>query len=131
MRIWGRAGGQFPVYHINGTMEDSPDLNSTGRFYLNIADKLVQLNVNMTPDASQNLRMVGTIPNARSASFDFWRDYEEFRIVDVAYYLRMNHSRLITSQLLWRPSIKTEIKVWKGFTDIYYGPSLMLINILE
>lgn len=65
----------------------------------------------MTPDASQNLYMLGAIPDARSASFDLWRDYEEFRIVDVAYYMRMNHSRLLTSQLLWRPKMKYEIKV--------------------
>lgn len=100
---------------MNGTLEDSPDINATGRFYLNIADKLIQLHVNMTPDATQNLRMLGTIPNARSASFDFWRNYEDIRVVDVAYYLRMNHSRLITSQLVWRPTIKTEIRVSKHF----------------
>lgn len=115
IRLWGKAAGQYPVYHINGSLEDSPDLNATGRFYMNIADKLVQLHVNMTPDASQNLLMVGTIPNARSASFDFWRDYEEIRVVDVSYYLRMNHSRLITSQLVWRPTIKAEIKVCRLF----------------
>lgn len=105
------------MYHINGSMEDSPDMDATGRFFLNIADKLILLNVNMTPDASQNLRMLGTIPNARSASFDLWRDYEEIRVVDVAYYLRMNHSRLITSQLIWRPTIKAEIKV---FAPLYF-----------
>lgn len=112
MRVWGKAAGHFPVYYINGSFEDSPDMNSTGRFYLNIADKFIQLNINMTPDASQNLRMLGTIPDARSASFDLWRDYEDIRVVDVAYYLRMNHSRLVTSQLIWRPKIKAEIKVY-------------------
>lgn len=99
------------MYRVNGSLENSPDLNSTGHFYLNIADRLIRLDVNMTPDASQNLRMYGTIADARSASFDLWRDYEDIRVVDIAYYLRMNHSRLITSQLIWRPTMKSEIKV--------------------
>lgn len=65
----------------------------------------------MTPDASQNVHMLGEIPDARSASFDLWRDYEDIRVVDISYYLRMNHSRLVTSQLIWRPKMKSEIKV--------------------
>lgn len=111
-RLWAISDGIYPVYRLNASLENSPDVNSTGRFYANVDDKFVQLNVNMTPDASQNLRMVGTIPDARSATFDLWRDYEEFRVVDVAYYLRMNHSRLITSKLEWRPTIKAEVKVF-------------------
>lgn len=54
--------------------------------------------------------MYGIVPDSRSAFFDIWRNYDDIRVVDVAYYLRMNHSRLITSQLIWRPTIKTEVK---------------------
>jgi hypothetical protein len=54
--------------------------------------------------------MYGVVPDARSASFDLWRDYEDIRVVDIAYYLRMNHSRLVTSHLLWRPNLKNEFK---------------------
>lgn len=110
--IWGQANGDYPIYTFNGTYEDSPDVNTTAEFYLNIDDRFIKLDANFTPDATQNLRMLGIVPDARSASFDLWRDYEDIRIVDVAYYLRMNHSRLITSQLIWRPKLKTEIKVW-------------------
>lgn len=109
--VWGKSNGKYPVYSINGTYEDSPDINTTAEFYLNIDDRLIRLDANFTPDASQNLRMLGLIPDARGASFDLWRDYEDIRIVDVAYYLRMNHSRLVTSQLIWRPKLKEEIKV--------------------
>lgn len=109
--VWTRANGEYPVYTINGTYEDSPEVNTTAEFFINIDDRLIQLNANFTPDASQNLRMLGVIPDARSASFDMWRDYEDIRIVDVAYYLRMNHSRLITSQLIWRPKLRGELKV--------------------
>lgn len=109
--IWTRADGAYPVYRVNGTYEDSPDVNTTAEFFINIDDRLVKLDANFTPDASQNLRLLGIIPDARSASFDLWRDYEDIRIVDIAYYLRMNHSRLITSQLIWRPKLKAELKV--------------------
>lgn len=109
--VWVRADGEYPIYTLNGTYEDSPEINTTAAFFIHIDDRLVKLDANFTPDASQNLRMLGIIPDARSASFDLWRDYEDIRIVDVAYYLRMNHSRLITSQLIWRPKLKIELKV--------------------
>lgn len=109
--LWGRLNGEYPIYTMNGTYEDSPEVNTTTQFYLNIDDRLVRLDANFTPDSSQNLRMLGVIPDARSASFDLWRDYEDIRIVDVAYYLRMNHSRLITSQLIWRPKLRGEVQV--------------------
>lgn len=86
-------------------------MNTTAEFFINIDDRLIKLDANFTPDASQNLRMLGIIPDARSASFDLFRDYEDIRIVDIAYYLRMNHSRLITSQLIWRPKLQVELKV--------------------
>lgn len=109
--VWARANGEYPVYTLNGTYEDSPDVDTTAEFFINIDDRFIKLDANFTPDASQNLRMLGIIPDARSASFDLWRDYEDIRIVDIAYYLRMNHSRLVTSQLIWRPKLKTELKV--------------------
>lgn len=111
IRFWARGDGAYPIYTINGTFEDSPDVNTTSEFYINIDDRFVRWDANFTPDASQNLRMLGIIPDARSASFDLWRDYEDIRIVDISYYLRMNHSRLITTQLLWRPKLKSDIKV--------------------
>lgn len=109
--VWGKTGGSFPVYTLNGTYENSPDVNSTSRFYINFNERFVRLSVNFTPDATQNLQMLGKVPDARSASLDLWRDYEDIRIVDLSYYLRMNHSRLVTSQLTWRPKLKDEIKV--------------------
>lgn len=71
------------------------------------------MEVNLTPDATQNIQMVGYIPDARKGYFDLWRNYEEIRVIDITSYLRMNHSRLITGQFHWRPKLKTEIKVKK------------------
>lgn len=55
--------------------------------------------------------MYGAIPDARSATFDLWRDYDDIRISDVAYYLSLNHSRLVVSSLRWRPDLKQDIQV--------------------
>lgn len=121
-KLWGKGGGQFPCYTINGSLENTPDeIDSEAAFYLNFEEKLVRLAVNITRDASQNLQMYGSIPDARSASFDLWRDYEDIRVVDIAYYLRMNHSRLISSQLIWRPKMRAEVgaKIQNITTSIY------------
>lgn len=55
--------------------------------------------------------MYGVIPDARSATFNVWRDYEDIRVSDVAYFLRLNHSRLVVSSLKWRPELKADVKV--------------------
>lgn len=109
--FWVQTDGKYPVYLMNASIEDSPDVNTTAEFYIDLLDKTVRLDANFTPDATQNLRMYGNIPDAQYASFYIHRDYDDIRIVDVSYYIRMNHSRLITSEFIWRPKIKTEIKV--------------------
>ncbi|KAJ8955430.1 hypothetical protein NQ318_003528, partial [Aromia moschata] len=105
----GRYGGKFPVYTAN--MSAVHGINDTsGEFYLNLRKKLLYLNVNMTEDGSQSLHMYGYIPDARSAIFDIWRDYEDKRVSDVSYYLRLNHSRLIMSNLRWRPEMVGDVQ---------------------
>ncbi|XP_062546026.1 uncharacterized protein LOC134212310 [Armigeres subalbatus] len=109
-RLWGKASGSYPIYMVNGSLLDGPDQDAAGFFIINIDDKMVQMKVNMTPDATENIYMYGIIPDSRSAYFDFWRDYDTSREVDVAYYLKMNHSRLVTSKLLWRPEIRSDVR---------------------
>uniref|UniRef100_A0A182NT55 Vitellogenin domain-containing protein n=1 Tax=Anopheles dirus TaxID=7168 RepID=A0A182NT55_9DIPT len=111
-RIWTKAAGAYPTYMINGTLLDGTEVDATGFFYLNIDDRLVQMKINVTPDGSENVYMYGVIPDSRSAYFDFWRDYDNSREVDVTYYLKMNHSRLITGHMLWRPQIKSDLQDW-------------------
>ncbi|XP_053673666.1 uncharacterized protein LOC128723926 [Anopheles nili] len=111
-RLWTKAAGAYPMYLINGTLLDGTDVDAVGFFYLNIDDKLVHMKVNITPDGSENVYMYGVIPDSRSAYFDFWRDYDNAREVDVTYYMKMNHSRLITGRMLWRPQIKSDLQEW-------------------
>ncbi|XP_055713060.1 uncharacterized protein LOC129807664 isoform X2 [Phlebotomus papatasi] len=109
-KLWAKADGFYPIYTLNGSLEDTPDTDTNMRFIINFDDKFVKMNVNLTPDATQNIQMFGSIPDSRSASFYFLRDYEDIRVVDVSSYIRMNHSRLVTSKIIWRPKIKADLK---------------------
>ena len=66
---------------MNATLLDTPDSDMVGAFLLDFDDKLIRLDLNLTPDATQNLRLIGHIPDARSAHFDLWRDYEDIHVV--------------------------------------------------
>lgn len=75
--------------------------------------------------------MHGRIPDARNAVFNIWRTYEDDPTVsDVSFYLKLNHSRLVTSTLRWRPELRTDIVVHD--LSFSFSPLLLpLISILE
>ncbi|KAI4492782.1 hypothetical protein M0804_002573 [Polistes exclamans] len=101
---------KYPEYVVNGSIINTPDLNATGFFFFDPKDKFTWMMVNYTPDAVQSLRMYGKIPDARNAVFDIWRTYDDdFNVYDVTFYLKLNHSRLVTSTLKWRPELKSDI----------------------
>ncbi|XP_069692884.1 uncharacterized protein Apoltp isoform X2 [Periplaneta americana] len=125
----GKFTGKSPLYVVNGTVIKGKDLNATVKFFINLEDKLIQGNINYTPDASESFNMYGKIPDARNAIFSIWRDYEEIRISDVSFYLRLNHSRLVTSKLKWRPEIKSEIM--SGIHDALDSVWTALINSVD
>lgn len=54
--------------------------------------------------------MIGKIVDTRFAKFDSWRDFDDVTTVDLASYIRLNHSRLLTSSIKWRPEIFSEVK---------------------
>nr|XP_003701542.2 PREDICTED: uncharacterized protein LOC100880818 isoform X1 [Megachile rotundata] len=109
-------------YIVNGSVVDTPNLNATGIFLLDPTDKLIRMTLNYTPDGVESLRMYGNIPDARNAIFNVWRTYEEdFFVSDISFYLKLNHSRLITSTLHWRPELRSDIitGVKKAAMDAY------------
>ncbi|XP_034189232.2 apolipoprotein lipid transfer particle [Osmia lignaria lignaria] len=111
-------------YFVNGSVVNTPDLNATGVFLLDPAEKFTWMTLNYTPDGIESLQMYGKIPDARNAVFNIWRTYEEdFFVSDVSFYLKLNHSRLITSTLRWRPELKSDIitSVKKTAMDAYDG----------
>ncbi|XP_043484877.1 apolipophorins [Leptopilina heterotoma] len=120
--LWARYHGDYPVYTLNGSVINSPELNCTGNLFLNFSDKLTWMMVNYTPDAVESLRMYGDIPDVRNAKFDIWRTYDEdLTISDVTFYLRLNHSRLVTSTLRWRPDLRADLSrfIKTTLSDIY------------
>ncbi|XP_046746375.1 uncharacterized protein LOC124411334 [Diprion similis] len=99
-----------PEYILNGSLVYTPDIDATGQFYFNVDEKLTWLMVNYTPDAVESLRMYGKIPDARNIVFDVWRTYsDDLTITDVSMYLRLNHSKLVTSKMTWRPELKEDV----------------------
>nr|XP_023014255.1 uncharacterized protein LOC111504020 [Leptinotarsa decemlineata] len=107
--FWGRYEGKYPVYTANMSAVYSEN-DTSGEFYINFQNKLLYSNINMTEDGSQSMHLYGIIPDARRAMCDIWRDYEDKRVSDVSYYLRLNHSRLIMSSLLWRPDLISDVQ---------------------
>lgn len=90
--------------------QDEPDYDTKGELILDLMNKMITANVNLTSDASQSLQVQGHIPDTRSAVFNVWRNYDDIRISDITYFMQMNHSRLISSRLTWRPKMRKEIK---------------------
>lgn len=108
----------------NGSAVNTPNLNATGAFFFDSDEKLIKMMVNYTPDAVESLQMYGKIPDARYASFNIWRTYQnDYSISDVSFYLKLNHSRLVTSTLRWRPELKSDIinGVKNSVMDLYNG----------
>ncbi|KAK2581438.1 hypothetical protein KPH14_005113 [Odynerus spinipes] len=114
----------YPQYVVNGSVIRTPNLNATGTFFFDPEDKFTWMMVNYTPDAVTSLRMYGKIPDARNAVFDIWRTYEDdLNVYDVSFYLKLNHSRLVTSTLKWRPELKSDIvdTVKTTIVEMYEG----------
>jgi hypothetical protein len=107
--IYGIFKPKFPVYTFEGIYIDS-DKNTAGELILDLKNKFINGDVRLTEDETQKFQIRGDIPDTRSAVLNVWRDYDDKRIDDVAYFIQMNHSRLITSKFLWRPQIKKEVK---------------------
>lgn len=62
-------------------------------------------------DGTNNLQAHGYIPDSRFAELNVWRTYDDLTVTDIACYLRLNHSRLLTSRLKWRPTLRKDILV--------------------
>lgn len=60
--------------------------------------------------------MVGRIVDTRSAKLDAWRNFDEITTVDLASYIRLNHSRLLISSIIWRPQIFSQVKAQAVYT---------------
>ncbi|XP_047539341.1 uncharacterized protein LOC125072709 [Vanessa atalanta] len=97
----------YPRYQARGCVL-RPNANDTVFAELSMFDKALVAHYNSTDDISYH--MIGRIVDTRSAKLNAWRNYDDVTTVDVASYIRLNHSRLLTSAVVWRPEIFGEIK---------------------
>ncbi|XP_072946200.1 uncharacterized protein Apoltp [Epargyreus clarus] len=116
---WERINETY-YYKVNGSWELSypryrlwggvlrPGGNDTACAELSMLQRALVAHYNSTDDVSYH--MIGKIVDTRSARLDAWRNYDEITTVDLASYIRLNHSRLLTSSVVWRPEIFSEIK---------------------
>ncbi|XP_068624199.1 uncharacterized protein Apoltp [Battus philenor] len=103
----------YPAYRLKGVVLH-PDGNDTMFAELSMIDKALVGHYNSTNDVSYHL--VGKIVDARSAKLNAWRDFDDVTTVDLASYIRLNHSRLLTSSVVWRPEIFSEVKSQAVYT---------------
>ncbi|VVC87836.1 unnamed protein product [Leptidea sinapis] len=97
----------YPQYQLRGTVQ-KPNANDTIFAQLSMVDKAMVAHYNSTDDISYH--MIGEIVDTRSAKLNAWRNYDDVTTVDLASYIRLNHSRLLTSSFVWRPEIFAEVK---------------------
>lgn len=71
-------------------------------------------------DASETFHASGRVPDVRNAHLNVWRDYDDYSISDIAFYLKLNHSRMVTSKLKWRPKLQKEVIVSWLNGSIFY-----------
>ena len=62
-------------------------------------------------DLTDGLYAEGGVMDSRNFKFDISESYDNYRFSDLNFFLRMNHSRLVTSQLKWRPELLEELRV--------------------
>ncbi|XP_045454917.1 apolipophorins [Melitaea cinxia] len=97
----------YPRYQARGIVL-RPNANDTVFAELSMVDKALVAHYNSSDDISYHL--IGKIVDTRSAKLNAWRNYDDVTTADIASYIRLNHSRLLTSAVVWRPEIFSEVK---------------------
>lgn len=97
------------MHVVNGSVAKGRTVKVDGNFNVDFINADTKLSVNLTPDSSEQFHMEGKYLDSRHALFNIWRMYEDIYVPDISFYVKLNHSRLLTSKLTWRPKIKNDI----------------------
>lgn len=97
------------LHVVNGSYSEGRTVKIDGNFYVDFINSDTKLSVNLTPDSSEQFHVEGKYLDSRHALFNVWRMYEDISVSDISFYVKLNHSRLLTSKLVWRPEIKQDI----------------------
>nr|XP_018903254.1 PREDICTED: uncharacterized protein LOC109034507 [Bemisia tabaci] len=103
---YGKISG---AHLVNISMIKDKNVKVVGFLYLNPEKKYTNMMVNLTPDESERLLMEGTMGDNRNVMLDVWRVYDDLVISDLKFYVALNHSRLLSSAIIWRPENQNEI----------------------
>ena len=71
----------------------------------------VALTLDIPTGLKDGLLSKGGVEDSRNIKFDITELTNEVRNPHVNFYLRLNHSRLITSKLQWRPDMGEYLEV--------------------
>ncbi|CAH1394070.1 unnamed protein product [Nezara viridula] len=107
--VYGKYSKDKTKHIINGVLLNGKDTKISGEYMLDIANSLTELDVNLTADASEKLSMKGSHRESRHSVLDIWRSYDDLFVSDLHFSTNLNHSRLLTSYLIWRPEIQSDI----------------------
>ncbi|XP_077295548.1 apolipoprotein lipid transfer particle [Arctopsyche grandis] len=124
----GKWEAVYPEYNIHFTLNKTNG-NDTGIFLISGKDKHVLGHFNRTADISYHL--IGQINDARSADLIAWRDFEDVKTIDIVSYIQLNHSRLLSGKIGWRPEMYQQIKgsITQSLRDVYSHTSEILLLI--
>lgn len=68
-----------------------------------------------TSGLKDGLLSQGGVQDSRNIKWDLTEVENEERMAHINFYLRLNHSRLITSKLKWRPDMDEYLEVIERF----------------
>lgn len=69
------------------------------------------LDLFVVAELSDGIYAEGGVIDSRNVRLDVWEVVDKLRLSDVSYFLRLNHSRLITSQLKWPSDLNSILEV--------------------
>ena len=72
------------------------------------------------PEQAKRLYVTGGMVNNRTVRMEAYRQAGQYRVDDVVFFLRLNHSHLLTSQARWRTELGYELTVSRSERGVRY-----------
>ncbi|XP_043224104.1 uncharacterized protein LOC122382611 isoform X2 [Amphibalanus amphitrite] len=86
---------------------------------------LVRLEILYDPEQAKRLYVTGGMVNNRTVRLEAYRQAGQYRVDDMVFFLRLNHSHLLTSQARWRTELGYELAEWARSTVLLSRDALL------